>query len=85
MRWSKSFIPTIKGFSEKTETVSQKLLIQAGLIRQLTAGVYTYLPLGLKVLQKIKNIVRQEMNRADAQELLLPALQPISLWKESGR
>ncbi|MCM8767369.1 MAG: proline--tRNA ligase [Candidatus Omnitrophica bacterium] len=85
MKWSKYFIPTQKQAPKEAETISHKLLIRAGLIDKLSAGVYTYLPLGLKVLRKIENIIREEMNKAGAIELLMPALQPSSLWKESER
>ncbi|MFN4226617.1 MAG: proline--tRNA ligase [Candidatus Ratteibacteria bacterium] len=85
MKWSKYFIPTQKEAPKEAETISHKLLIRAGLIDKLSAGVYTYLPLGLKVLKKVENIVREEMNKSGAIELLMPALQPASLWKESNR
>lgn len=85
MLWSKSLIPTLKEAPAEAEAISHKLMLRAGLIRKLTSGVYSYLPLGLKVLNKIEQIIREEMNRVGAQELLLPALQPVKLWKESGR
>ena len=85
MRWSKSFIPTLKENPQEAEAISHKLMVRAGLIRRLTAGAYTYLPMGYKVLEKAKNIIRQEMNRAGAVELMMPALQPPELWKKSGR
>ncbi|MDP8213158.1 MAG: proline--tRNA ligase, partial [Candidatus Zapsychrus exili] len=68
-----------------TEAVSHKLLLRAGLVHMLTSGVYSYLPLGLRVLKKIENIIREEMTAVDAQELFLPCLHPIELWKETGR
>ncbi|WP_156299281.1 proline--tRNA ligase [Streptobacillus canis] len=85
MRFSKSFIKTYKEVPKEAETVSHQLMLRASMIRQLTRGVYTYLPLGLKVLKKIENIVREELNRIDAQEVLMPVLQPADLWQESGR
>jgi prolyl-tRNA synthetase len=85
MKWSKYFIPTQKEAPKEAETISHKLLIRAGLIDKLASGVYTYLPLGLKVLRKVENIVREEMNNSGAVELLMPSLQPATLWKETGR
>jgi len=85
MRWSKYFIPTQKEAPKEAETISHKLLIRAGLIDKLSSGVYTYLPLGLRVLRKIENIVREELNKVGCIELLMPSLQPASLWKETGR
>lgn len=85
MRWSEGFIPTLKEEPAEAEVVSHKLMIRAGLIRKLTAGAYSYLPLGFKVLKKIETIIREEMDAKGAQEVLLPALQPSELWKESGR
>ena len=85
MRWSKSFISTLKETPEKAESVSHKLMLRAGLIRMLFSGAYSYLPLGLKVLRNIEQIVRSEMDACGAQELLLPGLQPQDLWVKSGR
>ncbi len=85
MRWSTSYIPTLKEAPADAEVISHQLLIRAGMVRKVTSGIYVYLPLGLKVLEKAKNIVRTEMNRAGAQELLLPAAQPADLWQETGR
>ena len=85
MRFSKSFIKTLKETPKEAETASHKLLLRASMIKKLTSGVYTYLPLGYKALRKVENIVREEMNRAGAQEILMPVLQPAELWKESGR
>jgi prolyl-tRNA synthetase len=85
MFWSKAFIPTLKETPQEAESVSHQLMLRAGLIRPLMAGVYSYLPLGYRVLDKIENIVRQEMNACGAQELLLSALQPEELWTKSGR
>lgn len=85
MRYSQMFIPTLRETPSEAEVVSHKLMMKAGYIRKLAAGVYTYLPLCLRVLRKIENIVREEMNAAGAQELLLPVVMPAELWKETGR
>jgi prolyl-tRNA synthetase len=85
MRYSKFFLPTTKETPAEAEVVSHQLLLRAGCIRKLTSGLYTYLPLGLMALQKVAAIVREEMNRAGAQELLMPMVQPADLWQESGR
>jgi len=85
MRWSQSYIPTLKEAPGDAEVISHKLLLRAGMIRKLTAGIYTWLPLGLRTLNKTAQIVREEMNRAGALEILMPAVQPGDLWKESGR
>ncbi len=85
MRWSSALIPTLKETPADAVAPSHVLLLRAGMIRQLGAGAYTYLPLGLRVLHKAEAIVRQEMDAAGAIELLMPALQPVELWKESGR
>lgn len=85
MLWSKSFIPTIKELPQEAESVSHQLMLRAGLIRMLMAGAYSYLPIGLKVLNNIQKIVREEMNARGANELLLPALQPLELWQKTGR
>lgn len=85
MRWSTSLIPTLKEDPQEAEAISHKLMMRAGLIRRLTSGAYTYLPVGYKALCKAQNIVREEMNRAGAVELLMPALQPPELWKKTGR
>ncbi|HDZ77160.1 MAG TPA: proline--tRNA ligase [Candidatus Omnitrophica bacterium] len=85
MRWSKSFISTLKEVPEKAESVSHRLMLRSGLIRMLFSGAYSYLPLGLKVLRNIEQIVREEMDACGAQELLLPGLQPQDLWVKSGR
>ncbi|MCM8763812.1 MAG: proline--tRNA ligase [Candidatus Omnitrophica bacterium] len=85
MKWTSFFIFTSRKPPADAETVSQKLMHQAGLIDKLVSGVYSYLPLGLKVLHKVSNIIREEMNKAGAIEILMPALQPASLWKESKR
>src|SRR3989338_2989173 len=85
MRWSQYLIPTMKEAPLGTEALSHQLLLRAGLVNMLTSGVYSYLPLGLRVLNRIQNIVREEMNAAGGQELFLPCLQPIELWKKTGR
>jgi len=85
MRYSTIFLPTTKETPAEAEVVSHQLLLRAGCIRKLTSGLYTYLPLGLMALQKVAAIVREEMNRAGAQELLMPMVQPADLWQESGR
>jgi len=85
MRWSRSFIPTLRDDPADAEFPSHKLLIRAGFIRQVAAGIYSYLPLGQRTMLKITNIIREEMNAAGAQEFLLPALNPADLWQETGR
>ncbi len=85
MYWSKAFFPTIKEVPSGTEAISHQLSLRAGLVMMLTSGVYSYLPLGLRVLKKIENIIREEMNQAGGQELFLPVLQPIELWQQTGR
>ena len=85
MRWSHALIPTQKESPADAVAPSHVLLLRAGMIRQLGAGAYTYLPLGLRVLQKAARIVREEMDAAGALELLMPALQPVELWQETGR
>ena len=85
MRWSRYFINTLREVPADADVISQKLMMRAGLIRKVAAGIYTYLPLGLRSIQKLENIVRQEMTRAGSTELLMPAIQPAELWMESGR
>lgn len=85
MRFSRSLIPTLKETPAEAEVASHRLLLRAGFIRKLTAGIYTYLPLGLAAIRKVENIVREEMNRAGSQELLMPMVQPADLWHETGR
>jgi prolyl-tRNA synthetase len=85
MLFSRTLIPTLKENPAEAEAVSHRLLLRAGMIRKLASGIYNYLPLGLRVLRKVERIVREEMNRAGAQEVLLPAVQPSELWQESGR
>ena len=85
MRYSQLLIPTLKEVPSEAEVVSHVLLLRGGFIRKLTAGIYTYLPLGLMAIRKVEQIVREEMNRAGAQELLMPMVQPADLWMETGR
>ena len=85
MRWSQYFIPTLREDPADAEVVSHKLLLRAGLIRQLGAGIYSYLPLAQRVALKVMQILREEMNRIGGQEFYLPALHPAEIWKESGR
>jgi prolyl-tRNA synthetase len=85
MRFSRMLIPTLRESPADAEVVSHQLMARAGLIRKVAAGIYNYLPLGLRVLQKIADIVRQEMNASGAQELQMPVVIPAELWKESGR
>jgi len=85
MRASQLLIATVKETPADAEVISHKLMLRAGMIRKLAAGLYTWLPLGLRVLRKVERIVREEMNRAGAQEVLMPSIQPAELWEESGR
>lgn len=85
MKWTQTLIPTLREAPADAEIVSHKLLLRAGLIRKLAGGVYTFLPLGLRALRKIEQIVREEMDRAGAIEVLMPALQPTEIWEQSGR
>ena len=85
MLWTKTLIPTLREAPSDAEIVSHKLLLRAGLIRKLAGGVYTFLPLGLRALRKVETIIREEMDRAGAVEVLMPALQPTEIWEQSGR
>jgi prolyl-tRNA synthetase len=85
LRWSQSFIPTLRDDPADAEAISHRLLVRAGLMRQLAAGIYSLLPLGWRVCRKIERIVREEMDRIGAQEFRLPALHPAELWQRSGR
>ena len=85
MRFSQLALSTLKEVPAEAEIVSHKLMLRAGLIRRLASGLFTWMPLGLKVLRKVENVVREEMDRAGALELLMPAVQPAELWEESGR
>ncbi|MGR3220351.1 MAG: proline--tRNA ligase, partial [Candidatus Anammoxibacter sp.] len=85
MKWTQTLIPTLKEEPAEAEVVSHKLMIRSGMIRKLSSGVYSYLPLGFKVLNKIIKIVREEMEKAGAVEVYLPALVPVNLLEKSGR
>jgi prolyl-tRNA synthetase len=85
MKWTQTLIPTLREAPNDAEIVSHKLLLRAGLIRKLAGGVYTFLPLGLRALRKVEQIIREEMDRAGAVEVLMPALQPPEIWEASGR
>lgn len=85
MRYSQMLIPTLKEVPAEAEVVSHRLMLRAGFMRKLTSGIYTYLPYGLAAIRRVENIVREEMNRAGAQEMKMPMVQPADLWKESGR
>ncbi|MGD0945843.1 MAG: proline--tRNA ligase [Candidatus Binatia bacterium] len=85
MRYSQTLIPTLKQDPADAEVVSHKLMVRAGMIRQIARGIYDFLPLGLRVVRKVEQIVREEMDRAGAQEILMPAICPAELWQESGR
>ncbi len=85
MLYSRYFIPTIKETPSDAEVISHQLMLRAGMIRKLASGIYNYLPLGLRSIRKFENIVREEMDRADAIEMLMPSVQPAELWQESGR
>lgn len=85
MKASQFFISTLKEAPADAEIVSHKLMMRAGMIKRLGAGIYTYMPMGLRVIRKVENIIRQEMNRAGAVELLMPVVQPAELWQETGR
>ncbi len=85
MRWSRYPINTVKETPSEAEVISHQLMLRAGLIRRLAAGIYTWTPFGLRTLRKVENIIREEMDRAGALEVLMPAVQPAELWQESGR
>jgi prolyl-tRNA synthetase len=85
MKWTQTLIPTLREAPADAEIISHKLLLRAGLIRKLAGGVYTFLPLGLRALRKVEQIIREEMDRAGAIEVLMPALQPREIWEQSGR
>src|SRR5881409_4055281 len=85
MRQSQLLIPTLREDPGEAEIVSHRLMLRAGMIRKVAAGIYTYLPLGLRVIRKIERIIREEMDRAGAQELLMPIASPAELWRETGR
>ncbi len=85
MRWSQTLIPTAREIPAEAESPGHRLLIRAGFTRRLSAGLYTYLPIGLRVIRKIESVIRDEMEKAGAAELLMPVLQPRELWEKSGR
>ena len=85
MRQSQTLIPTMKEDPADADVISHRLMLRAGLIRQLASGLYTWLPLGVRVLRKIEQIIREELNRTGAQEISMPVVQPAQLWEESGR
>jgi len=85
MKWTNAYIPTLKETPADAEAISHILMLRSGMIKKLISGAYSYLPLGWRTLNKVINIVRKEMDSAGAQELLMPAIQPAELWKESGR
>ena len=85
MRASRFFISTLKEAPADADIVSQKLMLRAGMIRKLAAGIYNYLPMGLRTIRKVEAIIREEMNAAGAVELLMPVVQPAELWQETGR
>src|SRR5260221_11874627 len=85
MRLSAYFLPTLRENPSEAQIVSHRLMLRAGMVRQSSAGIYSWLPLGFRVLKKIEQIVRDEQNRSGAQELLMPTIQPAELWRESGR
>ena len=85
MRQSTLLLPTLKENPADADVVSHRLMLRAGLIRQLASGLYTWLPLGLRVLRKVEHIIREEMNVSGAQEVMMPVVQPAELWQESGR
>src|SRR6185312_5748924 len=85
MRMSQYFLPTMKETPSEAQIVSHRLMLRAGLIRQTSAGIYAWLPLGLRVLRNIEKIVREEQDAAGAQEVLMPTIQSADLWRESGR
>src|SRR5712664_1805572 len=85
MRLSEYFLPVLRENPNEAQIVSHRLMLRAGMIRQSSAGIYSWLPLGLRVLRKVERIVREEQDRAGAQEILMPTVQPAELWRESGR
>src|SRR5215211_789887 len=85
MRLSRYFLPTLRDPPREAEIASHRLMLRAGMMRQESAGIYAFLPLGLRVLRKIEQIVREEQNRAGAIEMLMPTIQSADLWRESGR
>src|SRR5450756_460158 len=85
MRMSRLFGKTLRNAPAEAETANHQLMLRAGLVQQLAAGIYSYLPVGWRVMRKIEQIIREEMDRAGGQEVVMPALQPAELWEASGR
>src|SRR5919201_6486728 len=85
MRLSEYFLPLLRENPSEAQIVSHRLMLRAGMVRQSSAGIYSWLPLGLRVLKRVEQIVREEQNRAGALEILMPTIQPAELWRESGR
>ena len=85
MRWTQFFLNTLRETPADADAVSHQLMMRAGMIQKVAAGIYTYLPLGLRSIRKLEAIVREEMNREGAIELLMPSIAPAELWEESGR
>src|SRR2546428_11208805 len=85
MRLSRFFLPILKENPKEAEIVSHRLMLRAGMMRQQAAGIYSWLPLGFRVLKKIEQVVREEQDRFGCQEILMPTIQPADLWRESGR
>jgi prolyl-tRNA synthetase len=85
MRWNRSLIPTLREDPADAEAISHKLMVRAGLVRQLAAGIYVYLPLGHRVIDKVNRVIREEMNGIGGQEISMPVLQPAEIWQQSGR
>jgi prolyl-tRNA synthetase len=85
MRWTRSLLPTLRDDPADAEAISHRLMVRAGLVRQLAAGIYVYLPLGLRVINRVNNIIREEMNRIGGQEITMPVLHPAEIWQQSGR
>ena len=85
MKATQFFISTLKEAPADAEVVSHQLMMRAGMIKRLGAGIYSYMPMGLRVIRKVEDIIREEMNRAGAVELLMPVVQPAELWQETGR
>ena len=85
MRLSSYFLPTLKENPSEAQIVSHRLMLRAGMVRQASAGIYSWLPMGFRVLKRIEQIVREEQNASGAQEVLMPTIQSADLWRESGR
>src|ERR1043166_7421049 len=85
MRLSKSLVPTLREQPTAAETLSHKLMVRTGLVRQLAAGIYVFLPLGHRVLDRVNAIIREEMNAIGGQEITMPVIPPAEIWKQSGR